>query len=131
MLGDHGALLQFALMAVLLAAHEAVHAAAYVLGGRSWDEVDVAFELFPSGTYDPVRVSVQPAVPMNRWAYRFGVALPGLLLGVLPSALAVATGNPLAMFVGLFGTVLLPPDVETLLDTWRAPGTLAAVEVPA
>ncbi|WP_459193315.1 DUF3267 domain-containing protein [Halosimplex sp. J119] len=124
-LGPRGDLLQFVVMAGVVALHGAVHALAYaLLGAGSWRDVTVEASLFPGGI-DPIRVSVHPDGPIRWSAYLVGVAAPGVLLGVAPAAWALATGTPLALFVGLVGILLTGPDVRELIDTVRAPDTAA------
>ncbi len=127
LLGPHGAVLQFALIAGVVVLHEGIHAAAYAIAsGLSWDEIEVDVELDLEGGVDPIRHSVHPARPVRRWVYYVGIAAPGVVLGVVPSAVAVATGNPLAMFVGVVGLVLLSTDVGALVTAWRNPESIAA-----
>ncbi|WP_415379768.1 hypothetical protein [Halosimplex sp. TS25] len=131
MLGPRGEWLQFAVMAGVVGLHGAVHAAAYaLLGEGSWRDVTAEMSLFPGGI-DPVRVSVRPDGPIRRSAYLAGIAAPGVLLGFVPAAWALATGNPLALFVGLVGVLLTGSDVGELLDTMRSPDAAGAVEFAA
>jgi len=111
LLGPCGEWLQFPLLGGVVAAHGAVHAVAYaVLGERSWTDVTVDFEVAPGG-FEPVRVTVAPDGPIRRSAYLVGLAAPGLALGLAPAAWALATGNPLALFVGLVGVLVSGSDV--------------------
>lgn len=126
LLGPHGVVLQFALIAGLIALHEALHGAAYAaVGGLSWDEIDVEVGLELEDGFDPIRHSVHPARPVRRWVYYAGVAAPGLVLGFVPAAIALLTGNPLAMFVGVVGLLLLSTDVGALVTAWRDPESIA------
>jgi hypothetical protein len=54
-----------------------------------------------------------------------GVAAPGIVLGVVPAALALVTGDALAMFVGLIGLLLIATDVGALVEAWRHPETIS------
>ena len=119
MLGEHGALLQFVVMAGVVAVHGALHAVAFVaVGALSVRDITVDLVLRPENGRG-VRACVLPAVPMRRWAYHLGVAVPGVFLGALPVVVALVTGNPLAMFVGVVGLLTTPGDVQVLLDAWR------------
>jgi hypothetical protein len=118
---------QFAVMATVVVGHEAIHAVSYAaLAGLSREEIAVEVGLFPDDSLDPVHFSVHPVVPVRRNAYAAGVAAPGLLIGVLPSVVALATGSSVALFVGLVGLLLVATDVAALVDLWRRPETVAA-----
>jgi hypothetical protein len=120
LLGPRGEWVQFLLLAGVVAAHGAVHAAGYaVLGGGSWRDVDLDFEVLPGG-YEPVRVAVSPGGPIRRSAYLVGLVAPGVLLGVVPVAWALASGNPLAMFVGAVGLLASGSDVSEVVGVVRA-----------
>ncbi|MFC7197150.1 DUF3267 domain-containing protein [Halosimplex aquaticum] len=128
MLGPRGEWLQFAVMGGLVVLHGAVHAVAYaLLCEGSWRDVAVEASLFPGGL-DPVQVFVVPTAQIRRSAYLVGVAAPGVLLGLVPAAWALATGNPLALFVGLVGILLTGSDIGELLDTVRSPDAAGAAE---
>lgn len=127
MLGEYGVVVQFGVLAAVVAAHEAIHAVAYaVLCGLSRDEVAVEAALFPDGSLDPLHVSVHPDRAVRRWRYAVGVAAPGVLLGLVPSAVGLATDNPLAAFVGLYGVLLVATDVPALVEAWTLPDYVAA-----
>ncbi|WP_436908701.1 metalloprotease family protein [Halosimplex marinum] len=120
LLGPRGEWVQFLVMAGVVAAHGAVHAAGYaVLGGGSRRDVTVDFEAFPGG-FEPVRVAVSPGGPIRRSAYLAGLVAPGVVLGVVPVAWALASGNPLAMFVGAVGLLVSGSDVSGVIDVVRA-----------
>ena len=128
-LGPHGVVVQFGVVAALVALHEAVHAVAYAaVGGLSWDEIAVEVELDFEDGLDPLHHSVHPARPVRRRAYYVGVVAPGVLLGILPATVGLATGSALATFVGLVGLLLISTDVGTLVEVWRHPETMAAAE---
>lgn len=128
MLGPDGEWLQFAAMGGLLVLHGAVHAVAYaLLGEGSWRDVTVEASLFPGGI-DPVSVSVVPDASIRRSAYLVGLAAPGVLLGLAPAAWALATGSPLALFVGLVGILLTGSDVSELLGAVRSPDAAGVAE---
>lgn len=122
MLGERGTWLQFVVLAGLVVLHGLLHAAAYAsLGGGTLRDVTLDVALSPQDSLEPLRVSVLPSTPMSRWAYRAGVAIPGVLLGLAPAAWALATGNPLALFVGLVGVLLTGSDVNALVDSSTHP----------
>lgn len=43
--------------------------------------------------------------PLNIQAYRWGAAMPGLILGIIPALLGIITGNGIIMLFGLLFTV--------------------------
>ncbi|WP_327050699.1 metalloprotease family protein [Halomicrococcus gelatinilyticus] len=128
-LGRYGVVLQFGVMIGLVVLHEAVHAVAYaILGGLSWDEIAVEVGLDFDDGLDPLHHSVHPARPLRRRAYYAGVAAPGVVLGLLPAALALATGSALAAFVGVVGLLLVSTDVPPLVEAWRHPEAMAVAD---
>jgi len=126
-LGPNGVVLQFGVIAGLVVLHEIVHAVVYAtVGGLSWEDIAVEVGLDFDDPLDPVHHSVHPTRPLRRRAYYAGVAAPGVVLGLLPATLALATGNALAMFVGVVGLLLLSTDVPALVGAWRHPEAIAA-----
>lgn len=121
-LGTYGALLQFGVMAFLILIHEGIHAGSFMLfGGLSWNEIEAKIALNPSGTRDPVQLYVYPIEPVRDWVYALSVAMPGIVLGVMPSIVGLATGHAFVMAVGLFGLGMTPIDVSVLFDNLRQP----------
>lgn len=120
LLGPRGELLQFLVIAGVVVAHGAVHAAAYAaLGAGGWRDVSVDVETLPGGL-EPVRIAVVPGAPIRRSAYLAGVAAPAVLLGVAPVTWALTSGNPLALFVGAVGLLVSGADVNEAVDVVRA-----------
>lgn len=117
-LGEYGELLQFGAMAVAIVIHEGIHAISFmILGNLSWNQVEKQIAVNPSGTYDPIQLYVYPGEPVSQRAYALGVAMPGIVLGVIPSVVGLVTGHAFVMAVGIFGIVLTPIDVSVLLGT--------------
>lgn len=115
-LGEYGELLQFGAMAVVVVIHEGIHAISFmVFGNLSWNQVEKQIAVNPSETYDPIQFYVYPGEPVSRRAYALGVAMPGIILGVIPSVVGLVTGHAFVMAVGIFGVVLAPIDVSVLL----------------
>ncbi|WP_440990607.1 DUF3267 domain-containing protein [Haloarchaeobius baliensis] len=122
-----GVLLQFAVIAAVLVAHEAVHAVAYAtVGGCSRDEIAVEAGIEFGDGLDPVHHSVHPTRPIRRSAYWACLAAPTLLLGVVPAAVGLLTGSALATFVGVVGLLLVSTDVAPAVTAWRHPERVAA-----
>jgi|GEM_PF-2545597 len=129
LLGPNGEWLQFLAMAGAVAAHGGVHAVAYaVLGAGSWTDVTLDVEVRPGG-FEPVRVAVVPGASIRRSAYLTGLAAPGVLLGLAPAAWALATGNPLALFVGLIGVLVSGSDANEVARVLGARDTAPEHEV--
>lgn len=131
LLGPYGVWLQFAVIAAVVVLHETLHGLAYVaVSGLSWSEIEVEFTVDTGSAVDPVHHSVHPTRPIRRRAYYLGVAAPGVMLGFLPATVGLVSGNPLAMFVGIVGILLISTDVNALITAWRRP-SIVAVSDPA
>lgn len=89
--------------------HELLHALGWILFGRlprSAVEIGVKWKLLT-----PYAHSRQP-MPVS--GYRWGTALPGLLMGILPSSLAVIAGSGPLLLFGTFFTVVAGGDFLVL-----------------
>lgn len=80
--------------------HEIIHAVSWkYFGGISWDKIKIGFQWKTITPYahcsEPVKASV----------YRIGTAAPAIILGIVPSILAVITGNGWIMAFGFLFTV--------------------------
>ena len=87
-----------AVLLVGVVVHELLHGFSFVLIGKQRLE-DVKLLGFQWKTLTPYS-SCQ--VPIKARAYRWVVAMPGLVLGVLPSLAGIVTGNGWVMLFGLF-----------------------------
>lgn len=104
--------------AVLLAAvclagswlHEALHALGWRFAGRiSEDAVRIGWSaaaLAPCAILD---------MPVSASAYRFGVALPGMLLGAAPALIGLACSSPWLLWFGILLSVAALGDALVLL----------------
>jgi len=101
------------LVAICLAGswlHEALHALGWCFAaGISDDAVRIGWS---AGALAPCAVLDMP-VPAR--AYRFGVALPGLLLGATPLLLGLARGSPWMLWCGILLSVAALGDALVLL----------------
>ncbi len=79
-------------------AHELLHSFSFVLIGKQPLE-NVKLLGFQWKTLTPYSSC---RVPVRAWAYRWVVAIPGLVLGVAPSLAGIITGNGWVMLYGLF-----------------------------
>lgn len=88
--------MQFVIVVLLgCVVHELLHGFAFwALGNAPWKEVHFGIKWKFLTPY----ASTQVAMPLA--AYRWTVALPGLVLGVLPSVAAIVAGNPFWTIVG-------------------------------
>jgi hypothetical protein len=68
--------------------HELIHGVAWMLAGRKpWSSIKFGFQI---ATLTPYAHLKEP-VEVN--AYRIGAFMPGLIVGILPFLLSLATGN--------------------------------------
>ena len=118
-------LLAVVVFAAGVLAHEALHAAAWRLAGR-----------VPAGT---VRLGFQwksltpyahCAVPMAAGAYRIGAAVPGVVLGLLPALLGLATGGGALFLFGLLFTLAAGGDAFILWLRRDVPAELLVADHP-
>lgn len=85
-------------LAIGVVAHELLHGLSFVLIGKQPLE-NVKLLGFQRETLTPY---ARCKVPVKARAYRWAVAMPGLVLGVGPSLIGIATGNGWVMVFGLF-----------------------------
>jgi hypothetical protein len=87
--------------------HELLHAVGYRLCGARWQDIKFGF------LWKALQPYAHCKIPLGVWAYRFGGALPGIVLGVIPGIFGVALHNPTltiyatAMFIAAAGDVLV------------------------
>lgn len=80
--------------------HELIHGLSWVIfGQKPLKFVKYGFQLKTLTPYAHCRK------PMEANAYRIGVLMPGLLLGILPSLIGIATGNGWVMNFGILFTL--------------------------
>jgi hypothetical protein len=115
------------LPAVLLGiiAHEGLHGVTWALAGRRpLSSIRFGFNV-PTLTPYAHFTEPLPATP-----YRFGAAMPGLVLGVLPVVVALATGNG---WLAGFGTLFLVAASGDILILWMlrdVPGSSSIQDHP-
>jgi len=80
---------EFILIAIIpsIFIHEGLHGVGYRLGGAAWRDVKFGFQIKGLMPYAHCKV------PLTVSGYRLGVALPALVLGVIPAVIGTATGN--------------------------------------
>lgn len=80
-------------------AHEGIHGLSWAyFAGKPLRSIEFGFQ---ARTLTPYAHCKEP---MEARAYRLGAAMPGLLLGLLPAAVGLATGSAGTMAFGLFFT---------------------------
>lgn len=103
-------------------AHEGLHALAWWWAARlPWRDIKVGFQWKTLTPYAHARV------PMPARAYRIGAATPGVVLGLVPGAVGLATGDGAWMLFGVLFTLAAGGDALILwLLRGLAPGRLVA-----
>lgn len=92
-----------------IVAHELLHGLSWVyLGRKNWSAVEFGFQWKALAPYAHLKESVEVR------AYRWAVAMPGLMLGILPSLVGLATGIGLVMVFGLVFTLAAAGDALIL-----------------
>ncbi len=105
--------------------HEGLHAVGWMLFAgvpRSAIEIGVKWKLLT-----PYAHSQQP---MPAAGYRWGTALPGLLMGILPALLAVVLGSGMLLLVGVFFTAVAGGDFLVLWLLRPVPGDTLVEDHP-
>ncbi|MFW6069795.1 MAG: DUF3267 domain-containing protein [bacterium] len=106
--------------------HELLHGVGWLAAGRLPREaVKLGFQWKVLTPYAHARV------PMPARAYRWGVALPGLALGILPMLLGIVVGNGTLLAFGFFFTFTAGGDFLVLWLLRRVPGTALVEDHPS
>lgn len=100
--------------------HEGLHGLGHVRGEASW--ADVQFGMH----WTALTPFAQCTVPTRARSYRIAIALPGLVLGVGPLGLGMATGTWLATF---YGFLMLVAAAGDFLILWILRGVPAGAWV--
>lgn len=116
-------LLGFVLMIVL---HEAIHGLTWMMVG------DLTLRQIKFGViWKALAPYAHPKVPLSARAYRLGVLMPGLLLGLLPAIVGVALGDS---FLAGWGALLLSfagGDLLVLLAIYSVPAEALILDHPS
>jgi hypothetical protein len=95
-----GAVVLVMLLLAGVVVHEALHGLGFVLFGRvSWSQIKFGVFWKYLAPYAGCRA------PVSASAYRYAVALPGLMLGIVPAFAAIATGSRWLLIYGLVMTL--------------------------
>ncbi|MFP4395688.1 MAG: DUF3267 domain-containing protein [Anaerolineales bacterium] len=102
-----GLLLLLPLLIGGIVAHEGIHALGWkVLGGVSWEHIEFGVKKMTPYTH------CTTTLPLT--AYRWGTALPGLILGVLPLVAALLWGSAQLLIWGVIFTSAASGDAMVL-----------------
>lgn len=97
------------LFCVGVVAHEFIHGLTWkVLGRKPRDAIEFGVQWKALTPYAHCKE------PLRARAYRWGAAMPGLALGILPSVAGVLTGNGWVMLFGIIFTLAAGADVIIL-----------------
>ena len=101
----HGTLIALAVMIIGIVAHELIHGLTWALFARKG---------FASIRFGVLWKEMTPychcSEPLSVRHYMIGTLMPAVVLGVIPSLIALATGNVFVMAFGLFFTVAAAGD---------------------
>lgn len=101
--------------------HELLHALSWVfLGRKPWSAIRFGVVWKALAPYAHL------TEPIEVRAYRWGVAMPGLVLGIVPSVIGLATGSGWVMIFGLVFTLAAAGDALIL---WIIRGVEAGKQV--
>lgn len=96
-------------LVVGIVAHEYIHGLTWrVLGRKPHSAIEFGVQWKALTPYAHCKE------PLRARAYRYGAAMPGLVLGILPSIAGVLTGNGWVMLFGILFTVAAGGDVLIL-----------------
>lgn len=99
----------FLVVAFGIAAHEAIHGLSWAyFGGKQMSAIKFGFQVKTLTPYAHCKE------PIEARTYRIEAAMPGLVVGLLPSLVGIATGNGWIMLFGLFFTFAAGGDLLVL-----------------
>ena len=105
--------------------HEGLHGLGYRIGGAGATDIQ----------YGMVWRALTPyahcQVPLSLNGYRFGVALPGLLLGVIPACIGVVFHNPTVTIFGMAMLMAAAGDLIMLGLLWHSPANARIQDHPS
>lgn len=109
-----------------IVAHEGLHAVGWaVLGGILWRDIRFGVHWRTLTPYAHCRV------PMTAASYRFGIALPAVVLGLVPWVVGVATGHPGLFLFGMTLLVAAAGDLLILMMLGPVPKECLVIDHPA
>jgi hypothetical protein len=114
------------LFALLVVAHELLHAAGFLYFARVRRE-DIRFGM----NWRALSPYAHCKAAVRARAYKGAVLLPGLLLGVLPNLIGLATGNGWLLLWGFFMAIAAAGDLAILWAIRRVPGDAIVRDHPS
>lgn len=97
------------LIIVGIIVHEIIHAVTWAVASRRpFRAIAIGFQWRSLSPY------AHPREPIEARAYRIGAAMPGLVLGLMPAAAAIALGRPVLLVFGLLFTIAAGGDALVL-----------------
>lgn len=107
---DLGTILAFVMVIVAgIVVHELLHALSWVyLGGKSWNAIKFGVVWKALAPYAHCKE------PVEVRRYQWAVAMPGIILGLIPSLIGIATGIGPVMFFALVFTLAASGDALVL-----------------
>ena len=95
------------ILIVSVVAHELLHAAGFLLRGAASDDIRFGMKMLtPYAHY---------TVPVELASYRLAIALPGVVLGIVPAIAGIASG---IIWLTLYGTVMFVGALGDALILW-------------
>lgn len=88
--------------------HEVLHGLGHTWGEASWDDIQFGMH------WEALTPYAQCRVPARTHSYRVAVALPGLVLGLFPLVVGVASGIWLVTFYGFLMLIAAAGDILVL-----------------
>lgn len=115
----------FSVIAIVAAIviHEGLHGIGYKLAGARWDEIEYGVKSFSPYAHCKV--------PLRVNGYRIAVALPGLVLGILPGVAGILLGSAALTFFGAFMTSGALGDAIILWLLRDAPQNVRVLDHPS
>ncbi len=112
-------------LVVSVVIHEALHLAGYrMVGGIAWKEFCWGFKLWPLAAY------VYARAPVTASTYRWCVALPGLVLGLVPAFAGIVGGLGWLMLYGFLMLISAGGDFAILWRIRGVPATTLVLDHP-
>ncbi len=113
------------LLALSLVAHELLHAIGFwLVGGVPFSRIKFGFSWQAFAPYAHCRA------PLQATAYRISVALPGLMLGVLPGVFGIVTQRPMLVMWATLMLLAAGGDAAILWAVRRVPNTAQVLDHP-
>lgn len=118
--------LYFFIFIILAVLHELLHAAAFILFGKStWK--DIRFGIM----WSSITPYVHCSKPLNAWAYRISLVFPTIVLGVVPSLIGFGFEYG---FLAFWGTIMLIGGVGDMIILFlikKLPGNTLLMDHPS